>query len=169
MRHVTHFRHYATAMGLSLVLLVVGLWVAGMLPDEVWAEAAPASSTTTGEVPCHTLADDGALLPATAPLIGSLPSWPGSNDAFLLCPVCLRAHSPRSRAPPGVSCPPDASDASRYLLGTLAGLRAAGREDISQGEAGPCGTGLSTRRISSVRCVTGRTYTVPGVEVYSIG
>jgi hypothetical protein len=135
MRHVNPFRPYATAMGLSLVLLVVGLCVVGMLPDEVWAEAALASSIPTGECPSRTTSDACALLPATPPLQGSLPLWPGSNAAFLLCPVCLRAHSPRSRAPPGVSCPPDASDASRYLRGTLAGLRAAGREDSSTGEA----------------------------------
>jgi hypothetical protein len=168
MRNVNHFHHYATAMGLLLVLLVVGLWVAGVFPDEVWAEAAPESSITTGEFPSHTIAAACALLPATPPLQGSLPSWPAWHEAFLLFPLCFRAHRPLSRAPPGVSCPPYASDASRYLLGTLAGLRAAGREDISQGEAGPCGTGLSTRRISSVRCVTGSTYAVPGVEGYSI-
>jgi hypothetical protein len=156
-------------MGLLLVLLVVGLWVAAMLADEVWAKAEPASSTTTGEFPFHTISDDCARLPATPPLQRSLPSWPGSNEAFLLFPLCLRAHRPVSRAPPGVSCPPYSSDASRCLLGTLAGLRAAGREDLSQGEAGPCGTGPSTRRISSVRRVTGSTYAVPGVEVCSIG
>jgi hypothetical protein len=100
MRNVNHFRQYTTAMGLLLVLLVVSLWVAGMLPDEVWAEAEPASSTTTGEFPFHTISDDGALLPTTTPLKGSLPSWPGSNEAFILFPLCLRAHSPVSRAPP---------------------------------------------------------------------
>jgi hypothetical protein len=100
MRNVNHFRQYATAMGLLLVLLVVGLWVAGVLSDEVWVEAEPESSTTTGEFRFHTISDDGARLPATTPLQRSLPSWPGSNEAFILFPLCLRAHSPVSRAPP---------------------------------------------------------------------
>lgn len=102
MRNVNHFRQYATAMGLLLVLLVVGLCGAGMLADEVWAEAAPAFFTPTGEVPCLTISEDSVLLPATTPLQGSLPSWPVSNEAFIPYPLCLRAYSPVSRAPPGM-------------------------------------------------------------------
>jgi hypothetical protein len=133
MRNVNYFRQYATAMGLLLVLLLVSLWLAGMLPGQVWPEAEPGSSVTRGEFPCCTIADDCALLPATTPRQGSLRSWPGSNDACLLCSLCLRVHRPVSRAPPGVSCPPDSSDASRCLLGTLGGLLTGGRGDIAQG------------------------------------
>jgi hypothetical protein len=101
MRNANHCRQYATAMGLSLVLLVVGLWVAGMLANEVWAETEPELSTATGELPSLTISEDSALLPATAPLKGSPPSWPVSSGAFIPCPLCLRAHSPVSRSPPG--------------------------------------------------------------------
>jgi hypothetical protein len=100
MRNVNHCRQYATAMGLSLVLLVVGLWVAGMLADEVWAETEPELPTTTGEFPSLTISEDSALLHATAPLKGSLPPWPVSNEAFIPYPLCRRAHIPVSRAPP---------------------------------------------------------------------
>jgi hypothetical protein len=102
MHNVNHFRQYATALGLSLVLLVVCLYGAGILVDEVCAEAAPALCTPLDEVPFLTITADSALLPATTPLQGSLSRWPASNEAFVPCPLSLRAHSPVSRAPPGV-------------------------------------------------------------------
>jgi hypothetical protein len=84
-------------------------------------------------------------------------------------PLVPPGAQPGFTCPPWGSCPPCPSDASRGLRGTLAGRRTAGRGDISTGEAGPCGTGASTRRVSSVRCVTGSTYAVPGGGVSSIG
>ena len=51
MRNANSFRRYATATGLLLIFLVVGLWASGMLANEVRAEAEPGFSTTADEFP----------------------------------------------------------------------------------------------------------------------
>ena len=64
MRNANSFRRYATATGLLLIFLVVGLWASGMLANEVRAEAEPGFSTTADEFPFLPLRQHGALLPA---------------------------------------------------------------------------------------------------------
>ena len=102
MRNATSFRIYATATGLLLVLLVVGLWASGMLAAEVRVEAELGFSTSADEFPFLTTLESCALLPDTVLRAGLLPSWPISHEAFILWPRCLHAHHPISRGPPRV-------------------------------------------------------------------
>jgi len=106
MRNVTSFRLYATATGLLLVLLVVGLWASGMLVDEAQAQAKPEVSGTTDDLPFLTIPPDHALLPSISLPNELPPSWPVSSAAFILWPLYLFAYSLVSRAPPGLQCPP---------------------------------------------------------------
>ena len=100
MRNANSFRRYATATGLLLIFLVVGLWASGMLANEVRAEAEPGFSTTADEFPFLPLRQHSALRPATTLRDGLLPSWPVSSEDFILWPWCLHTYRPVSRGPP---------------------------------------------------------------------
>jgi hypothetical protein len=106
MRNANRFRRYATATGLLLIFLLVGLWASGRLAEEVRAEAEPGVSTTADEFPFLTIPQYSALPPATALRDGFLPSWPVSSEDFILWPWYLHASRPVSRAPPVCSALP---------------------------------------------------------------
>jgi hypothetical protein len=111
MRNVTSFRPYATATGLLLVLLVVGLWASGMLVDEAQAQAKPEVSGTANDTPFLTIPPNHARLPSIILPNEFPPSWPVSSAVFILWPLSLFAYSLVSRAPPRPQCPPCAPSA----------------------------------------------------------
>ena len=133
MRDVVRCRIDATATGLWLGLLVVGLWASGLHADKIRADAELGVSTAADEFPCLTITEDRALPADIAGQVGDLPPWSASSAAFSLWPRCLRAHWPVSRSPPTAVCPPCALHSSRGVMGTLATLITGGCEDISRG------------------------------------
>jgi hypothetical protein len=102
MCNANSFRQSATATGLLLIFLVVGLWASGMLTHEVRAEAEPGFSASADEFPFLPILQHSVLLPATGLRQTFLPAWPVSSEDFSFWPWDLHAYRPVSRAPPGM-------------------------------------------------------------------